>query len=91
MCPRWHPKSKLGPDTGHLAWAGADPVDVARRYGSRVRAARIRDLRSDPPFVEFVPELPLTENGKVRKAILREQGVTPRTWDREAAGYELAR
>ena len=31
-------------------------------------------------------ELPRTENGKVQKYILRERGITPGTWDREAAG-----
>ncbi|HSK14915.1 MAG TPA: ATP-dependent acyl-CoA ligase, partial [Gaiellaceae bacterium] len=44
-----------------------------------------------PRFVEVVDELPLTENGKVRKVVLRERGVTERTWDREAAGIELRR
>jgi crotonobetaine/carnitine-CoA ligase len=38
-----------------------------------------------PRYVEFVSELPLTENGKVRKQVLRERGVTSSTWDREAA------
>jgi crotonobetaine/carnitine-CoA ligase len=37
-----------------------------------------------PRYVEFVTELPLTENGKVRKQVLRDRGVTPATWDREA-------
>ena len=39
-----------------------------------------------PRFIEFVDELPTTENGKVQKYKLRERGVTARTWDREAAG-----
>jgi crotonobetaine/carnitine-CoA ligase len=39
-----------------------------------------------PRYVEFVTELPLTENGKVRKQVLRDRGLTPDTWDREAAG-----
>jgi len=43
-----------------------------------------------PRFVEFVPSLPVTENGKIEKFRLRERGVTDRTWDREAAGYRLA-
>jgi carnitine-CoA ligase len=38
-----------------------------------------------PRYVEFVSELPLTENGKVRKQVLRERGLTPATWDRDAA------
>jgi crotonobetaine/carnitine-CoA ligase len=38
-----------------------------------------------PRYVEFVSELPLTENGKVRKQVLRERGLTAATWDREKA------
>lgn len=37
-----------------------------------------------PRFVEFVEELPKTENGKIRKYPLRERGVTANTWDRGA-------
>jgi crotonobetaine/carnitine-CoA ligase len=44
-----------------------------------------------PRYIEFVPELPLTENGKVRKAVLRERGITPAMWDREAAGVRVER
>jgi crotonobetaine/carnitine-CoA ligase len=42
-----------------------------------------------PRYLEFVDELPLTENGKVRKAVLRERGITQAMWDREAAGVEI--
>jgi len=38
-----------------------------------------------PRFIEFVDELPMTENGKVQKFKLRARGVTARAWDREAA------
>lgn len=44
-----------------------------------------------PRYVEFVDELPRTPTLKVRKAELRELGVTAATWDREAAGIELPR
>jgi crotonobetaine/carnitine-CoA ligase len=44
-----------------------------------------------PRYVEFLPQLPATENGKIQKFKLRERGVTPGTWDREAAGYQLKR
>ncbi|WP_432855971.1 ATP-dependent acyl-CoA ligase [Amycolatopsis sp. CA-161197] len=44
-----------------------------------------------PRYVDLVDSLPLTENGKVRKAALRARGVTDGTWDREAAGYRLRR
>lgn len=36
-----------------------------------------------PRYLEFVAELPLTENGKVRKQVLRERGITADAWDRE--------
>jgi crotonobetaine/carnitine-CoA ligase len=42
-----------------------------------------------PRFLEITEELPLTPSGKVQKFVLRERGVTPSTWDREAAGVEL--
>ena len=37
-----------------------------------------------PRFLDVVADLPRTENGKVRKFVLRERGVTPTAWDREA-------
>jgi crotonobetaine/carnitine-CoA ligase len=44
-----------------------------------------------PRFVDFVPELPRTESGKVQKFKLRESGRSAGTWDREAAGIKLRR
>jgi crotonobetaine/carnitine-CoA ligase len=44
-----------------------------------------------PRYLDLVAELPTTENGKVRKAVLRERAVTATTWDREAAGVVLKR
>ena len=44
-----------------------------------------------PRYIDFLPELPLTENGKVRKFVLRQRGVSATTWDREAAGVVLER
>ncbi|HUP09774.1 MAG TPA: ATP-dependent acyl-CoA ligase [Caldimonas sp.] len=37
-----------------------------------------------PRYVDVVEDLPRTANGKVRKFVLRERGVTPTTWDRLA-------
>ncbi len=42
-----------------------------------------------PRYIEFIPEIPKTANEKVRKNVLRERGVTPETWDREAAGIKV--
>jgi carnitine-CoA ligase len=44
-----------------------------------------------PRFIEFCDALPATENGKIQKYKLRERGVTPQTWDREAAGIRISR
>jgi inosose dehydratase len=34
----------LGPDTGHLAWAGTDPVQFIAHHAARVRALHVKDL-----------------------------------------------
>jgi crotonobetaine/carnitine-CoA ligase len=39
-----------------------------------------------PRYIDIVAELPRTPTEKVEKRRLVEQGVTPTTWDREAAG-----
>ncbi|MBI5104854.1 MAG: ATP-dependent acyl-CoA ligase, partial [Solirubrobacterales bacterium] len=44
-----------------------------------------------PRFVEIADALPKTPSFKVQKAELRKAGVTPGTWDREAAGIRLRR
>lgn len=38
-----------------------------------------------PRYIEFRAELPTSPLGRVHKYLLREQGCTPTTWDREAA------
>ena len=44
-----------------------------------------------PRYLRFADGLPLTENGKVRKAVLRDAGITNDMWDREAAGVTVRR
>ncbi len=44
-----------------------------------------------PRFVEVLEALPKTATGKLQKHHLRDAGITPKTWDRDAAGYELKR
>jgi crotonobetaine/carnitine-CoA ligase len=44
-----------------------------------------------PRYIEFVSDIPRTPNQKVRKNVLREQGITPDTWDREAEGVQVQR
>ena len=42
-----------------------------------------------PRCVEAVGALPKTQTEKIRKYSLRERGLAPGTWDREAAGIRL--
>jgi len=42
-----------------------------------------------PRYIEFRTELPRNPVGRILKYELRDQGVTPGTWDREASGLEL--
>ncbi len=44
-----------------------------------------------PRYIEFVSALPRTPTFKVKKAELRASGVTPETWDRADAGFQLKR
>jgi crotonobetaine/carnitine-CoA ligase len=44
-----------------------------------------------PRYLRFMEALPKTPTERVQKYKLREQGVTPDTWDREKAGYLLKR
>jgi crotonobetaine/carnitine-CoA ligase len=40
-----------------------------------------------PRYVEFVQQLPKTENGKILKAQLRSEGLPAGTWDRETVAH----
>ncbi|USK68714.1 AMP-binding protein [Peribacillus asahii] len=44
-----------------------------------------------PRFVRFVKEFPRTPSQRVQKYKLREEGITPDTWDRELVGYKVHR
>lgn len=37
----------LGPDTGHLAWAGIDVVAFAKRHGNRIKTLHLKDVDAD--------------------------------------------
>jgi inosose dehydratase len=34
-------------DTGHLYWAGDDPLDMARSYADRIKHVHLKDIRKD--------------------------------------------
>ncbi|MHA5047129.1 AMP-binding protein [Streptomyces sp. SD15] len=63
-----------------VAWPGRvlDPADLVHHCAGELPAFAV------PRYVDVVPELPLTETGKIRKAVLRARGVTTATWDRTA-------
>ena len=44
-----------------------------------------------PRYIEFTEAIPKTPTGKMEKYKLRAKGVTPKTWDRVAAGIKLSR
>ncbi|QPF87310.1 ATP-dependent acyl-CoA ligase [Bradyrhizobium genosp. L] len=68
-------------EPGHML----DAIDVVRHCEGQMAYFAI------PRFVRIVTDLPLTENGKIKKVALREAGRTADTWDRDAAGYKLRR
>ena len=65
--------------------ATLDPVELTEYLAGRMPAYWV------PRFVEFLPELPRTESHKLKKAELRDLGITEGTWDREKAGIKLKR
>lgn len=62
-----------------------DPAELIRFCGPRLAYFAI------PRFIDTVEKLPSTENGKVKKYLLRDQPLGEATWDREAAGVKLDR
>ena len=44
-----------------------------------------------PRFIEFRDHLPLTPTGKVLKHVLRKEGATEATWDREKSDVTVQR
>lgn len=65
--------------------ASLDPVALLDHCGPRMPYFAV------PRYVEFVDDLPRTENGKVQKFRLRERGITAATFDRESVGYKVRR
>jgi crotonobetaine/carnitine-CoA ligase len=61
------------------------PVDIIRHCEGKIAYFAI------PRYVRIVNEMPLTENGKIKKGVLRDAGVTTDSWDREAAGIKVRR
>ena len=67
------------------AGASIEPEEIIRHLGPRVAHHMI------PRYIRIIEELPKTPTAKVEKHVLRAEGVTSDTWDRERAGLTIRR
>jgi len=65
----------VGPDTGHLRWAGVDPAAFIHRYADRIGGIHIKDC-----FADFLDPATRTEQG------YRELSATKRLWAEAGRG-----
>ena len=65
--------------------ASIDPEDIIRHLLPRMAHHMV------PRFIRIVAELPKTPTAKVEKHVLRAEGLTADTWDRERAGIAIRR
>lgn len=83
-----------------LSESGEDDVKatIVLKQGTQVSeeelclwAAKKMPYFAVPRYFEFRDDLPRNPVGRVLKYVLRADGCTPRTWDREKAGLQLSR
>ena len=67
------------------AGAAIEPTEIIAYMQSRVAHYMI------PRYVRIIDDLPKTPTAKVEKHVLRAQGITSDTWDRERAGISIRR
>jgi carnitine-CoA ligase len=67
------------------AGASIEPEEIIRHLQPRVAHHMI------PRYVRIIDELPKTPTAKIEKHVLRAEGVTGETWDRERAGISIRR
>lgn len=89
-CAVYPVPSELGEDEVAVAVllkpnASLQPLDVVQYCEGKMAYFAV------PRYVRFVSQMPLTENGKIKKVSLREAGITSDMWDREKSGYKLRR
>jgi len=65
--------------------AAPDPVALTHWLAERIPYFMV------PRYIRFVAALPKTPTERVQKVTLRDEGITPDTFDREAAGITIAR
>jgi carnitine-CoA ligase len=65
--------------------ASIEPGEIIRHLQPRVAHYMI------PRYVRILDELPKTPTAKIEKHVLRAEGITAETWDRERAGISIRR
>ncbi|MBV9561279.1 MAG: hypothetical protein JOY90_12625, partial [Bradyrhizobium sp.] len=65
--------------------ADIDPVEIVSFLTPRLPHFMV------PRYIRFMGDLPKTPTQKVEKHVLRAEGITANTWDREKAGIRLKR
>jgi carnitine-CoA ligase len=65
--------------------AEIDPVEIISFLTPRMPHFMV------PRYIRFIADLPKTPTQKVEKHLLRQEGITEDTWDRERAGIRLKR
>jgi crotonobetaine/carnitine-CoA ligase len=82
--------SDLGEDDVKITVVLQDGAQLTEEELCRWMAERVPYF-AIPRYVEFRDDLPRNPVGRVLKYQLRDEGVTPATWDREAAGVVFER
>ena len=82
--------SPIGEDDVKITVVLVDGAQLSEEELCRWVAERV-PFFAIPRYVEFRDDLPRNPVGRVLKYQLRDEGVTPATWDREAAGVEFER
>ncbi|WP_342642827.1 AMP-binding protein [Rhodoligotrophos ferricapiens] len=66
-----------------VAGARIDPAEITEFMRGRVPHFMV------PRYLRIIDDLPKTPTAKVEKHVLRAEGLTPDTWDRERAGIQI--
>lgn len=83
--PSEHSEDEVMVVLAPAAGATIEPEEIIRHLQPRVAHHMI------PRYVRIIDELPKTPTAKVEKHVLRAEGVTEDTWDRERAGILIRR
>lgn len=83
--PSEHGEDEVLAAVAPVEGATIDPAELLRFLQPRMAHFMV------PRFVRVLPTLPKTPTQKVQKNLLRTDGITADTWDREAAGVRIRR